>query len=734
MARSDDPTTYSQTWQDAPQAYADAAPQQPVYADPQLSYAPAHPVAADPAYYAQPAEAQPGYAEAAYPAPEHQQYADVTQPAHAAVEAYPPLELPASTYAQQPQTQPYQPQPAPESYATYDQAAPAQNYQPAQSYQQSAPQAYEQPAPQAYEQQMTQPAAYQQADPATQQQQSYAQYAPQPAYAEQPAQGYAPVPEQQPSVVYSDYAAPASQHDAYAGQETYAAPAAAPIRQDHFSAGEPQSGATVGYGDFNTQTEPTFGAAQSQEYAPQQPQQYQAAPQGQDPYGLPQHSTAEGLDFNQFGNAQGQQQPRRPDEAFLDPSLFSQADTGHQIAGAGSALDQFGQQHQNDQFQQEQPGLDPHGGFDQRFHTQQRGYDQRFEQPTQGHYDGGLVGDFDGQAEVGGHDMGSEMAPVIANQQMEPTRSRRGLIVVGALVAAVGIGGALGFAYKYSNDSGRVASGTPPTIKASRTAAKEAPASNSGQDGTFGTRLASNRAADTSRTRLQSREEPLAGQQGGVKLRSSTSGQTNSLGTQVTNLQGDNRANVPGVRRVKTLKVNPDGSFAAPAPSAFGSDNSIPGVTLGALPTVTKATAKRIDVPKTLQTARKTVASLPKVTAQIPQPQAVKPRKRVASLQPTAPASVPSTASNSGGGLGFVVQVSARRSRIDALAAFADLQQRYTTALSTKQPDIQEVNLGGNRGKWYRVRIGPPGSKNSAYNLCNRLKKSGLKDCLIKAY
>ncbi|MGI9407035.1 MAG: SPOR domain-containing protein, partial [Hyphomicrobiaceae bacterium] len=83
--------------------------------------------------------------------------------------------------------------------------------------------------------------------------------------------------------------------------------------------------------------------------------------------------------------------------------------------------------------------------------------------------------------------------------------------------------------------------------------------------------------------------------------------------------------------------------------------------------------------------------------------------------------------------LGYVVQVSARRSRIDALAAFADLQQRYTGALGSRQPDIQEVNLG-DRGKWYRVRIGPPGSKNAAYTLCGKLKKSGLKDCIVKAY
>ncbi len=356
-------------------------------------------------------------------------------------------------------------------------------------------------------------------------------------------------------------------------------------------------------------------------------------------------------------------------------------------------------------------------GYDQRF-EQSPGYDQRFGQPDPGFQDGAIQG--------GGMDI------VAADAALEPTRSRRGLIVIGALVAAIGIGGALGFAYKYSNDSGTRLAGDPPMIKASKTPSKEAPGKAGGkafanQENSIYTRLETNRAAERSTTRLVPREESVTGQNG-AGLRSSTSGQTSVGGTRITSLQSGQRVNVPGVRKVRTRQVNPDGSFVVPGTSIGQggvSGFSIPGITIGSLPASGTNAPATIPVRKTVKASKKITASLPKSVASIPKPKAATPPRRVASLSPAV--------TGSGAGLGFVVQVSARRSRIDALAAFADLQQRHSSALNAKQPDIQEVDLG-TRGKWYRVRIGPPGSKNAAYNLCNKLKKSGLKDCIVKVY
>ena len=82
---------------------------------------------------------------------------------------------------------------------------------------------------------------------------------------------------------------------------------------------------------------------------------------------------------------------------------------------------------------------------------------------------------------------------------------------------------------------------------------------------------------------------------------------------------------------------------------------------------------------------------------------------------------------------GYVSQISARKSRLDALSAFADLQQKYKTVLGSSLPDIQEANLGS-KGVWYRLRIGPPGSKQAATDICTKLKSAGHKGCFVRAY
>jgi hypothetical protein len=90
-------------------------------------------------------------------------------------------------------------------------------------------------------------------------------------------------------------------------------------------------------------------------------------------------------------------------------------------------------------------------------------------------------------------------------------------------------------------------------------------------------------------------------------------------------------------------------------------------------------------------------------------------------------------ATSGGGANGYVVQLKSSKTQADALSAFADLQQRYSDLLSSAQPDIQMVDLGA-KGKWYRLRIGPPGSSAAAKDLCNKLKVSGLKECIVAAY
>ncbi|MGA7458142.1 MAG: SPOR domain-containing protein, partial [Methyloceanibacter sp.] len=79
-----------------------------------------------------------------------------------------------------------------------------------------------------------------------------------------------------------------------------------------------------------------------------------------------------------------------------------------------------------------------------------------------------------------------------------------------------------------------------------------------------------------------------------------------------------------------------------------------------------------------------------------------------------------------------VVQVGSKKNQTDALASFADMQQKYPTLLANYRPMVQKADLG-TKGTWYRLRIGPIADKTAATKLCGQLKSQGLPDCLVMA-
>lgn len=79
---------------------------------------------------------------------------------------------------------------------------------------------------------------------------------------------------------------------------------------------------------------------------------------------------------------------------------------------------------------------------------------------------------------------------------------------------------------------------------------------------------------------------------------------------------------------------------------------------------------------------------------------------------------------------GFHVQVLARQTQQDALQAYSEMQQRYPHLLGKISPNVQMADLG-NKGVWYRVRVGPIGEQSLAVNFCNRLKSEGA-DCIVR--
>ena len=70
---------------------------------------------------------------------------------------------------------------------------------------------------------------------------------------------------------------------------------------------------------------------------------------------------------------------------------------------------------------------------------------------------------------------------------------------------------------------------------------------------------------------------------------------------------------------------------------------------------------------------------------------------------------------------------------MEALKSLADIQQKHPGILQGKAADVREANLG-EKGMWYRVVVGPPGSRETANSVCGRLKSEGYSGCWIMSY
>ncbi|MBI1384457.1 MAG: hypothetical protein GC150_06060 [Rhizobiales bacterium] len=397
----------------------------------------------------------------------------------------------------------------------------------------------------------------------------------------------------------------------------------------------------------------------------------------------------------------------------------------------------------------------------------QYGYDAPDPRST-GRYDA-YEPSFDGHGE---HHHGAEPVAHAQARQMGEERPRRGgmMLVAGALVAAIAVGAALGLAYEFAFEgSEQTASGDVPILGNNNAPVKVAPTDPGGR-----------RFADQGKVIYERLGEPASqtGSGNGERVIARTEtvqprpvGSGTEAAERVLGVlqEGEQAANgaarqvveaprqLDGVRRVPTVQVRPDGTFTAqaPAPQTRVASNEaivMPGITIDTgLPTQPARQVTRPVTAPAPEASPQRTASLQPPAAAVPdqqrpqlqiqraaptavqQPQA--PQQPAATRQPVAqPTTLASADPSAGTGAGgYVVQIAARKSRLDALASFANLQQRYAALLSGRQPDIQEADLGS-RGVWYRLRIGPPVSREAANDLCNQLKSSGLDGCLIKAY
>jgi hypothetical protein len=207
--------------------------------------------------------------------------------------------------------------------------------------------------------------------------------------------------------------------------------------------------------------------------------------------------------------------------------------------------------------------------------------------------------------------------------------------------------------------------------------------------------------------------------------------------------------------------------YEQPAPPDDSADNAPPAKPV-APPVVPKPApvaavpqpAPVTQAPKPAPPAPKVAAAPPKPTpAPVAKPAAAAPPKSVAALiqqansapvateaakpaasvkQPPAPVGGPATAAprqlgaaaspapaaKAAASGGYVLQIGAYKSQADADAAWKVYKAKHAALLSAYSDDVQQADLG-EKGTWYRLRIGGFADKDMATSLCDRLKADG---------
>ncbi len=334
-------------------------------------------------------------------------------------------------------------------------------------------------------------------------------------------------------------------------------------------------------------------------------------------------------------------------------------------------------------------------------------------------------------------DEGQVAPPPGARSKLKTLRSRSVFMVGSALLGAIALGGALAFAYKQSG--GGIGSGEqPPLVTADARPVKEVPDAPGGKEFPHKNKLIYDRLQngdEPEAERIVPRQEDVA-----VPALPTPVATTDMVTPQNTMMiDGAAAAAAPmavaaaddtadgGPRRVKTMKVRPDGSVEEPA-AAAGEDAAQPAMAAAdgdtaALP------AAAMPVPAADPPAAEAAPARPQQVAAI-QPAPVKPKapKPAVAQASATPAAAPApVAANTK----YVVQVGSKKNQTEALASFADMQQKYPTLLASYRPMVQKADLGA-KGVWYRLRIGPIADKTAAAKLCSQLKAQG-QECLVSA-
>ncbi len=115
-----------------------------------------------------------------------------------------------------------------------------------------------------------------------------------------------------------------------------------------------------------------------------------------------------------------------------------------------------------------------------------------------------------------------------------------------------------------------------------------------------------------------------------------------------------------------------------------------------------------------------------------PEPTVTEQPAQTAAETPTpAPEPVPSTTLTPD--QAWLVQLASFRSSANADAGWIKLSGQAAGLLNGLEPDVARVDLGSDKGIYYRLRAGPLPSKASARELCSKLKARGLSCLVVKS-
>jgi cell division septation protein DedD len=310
-------------------------------------------------------------------------------------------------------------------------------------------------------------------------------------------------------------------------------------------------------------------------------------------------------------------------------------------------------------------------------------------------------------------------------------RSRSAFMVGSALLGAIALGGALAFAYKQSG--GGLGSEPPPLVQADSTPVKEAPDQPGGKEFPHNNKLIYDRLQNgdgPESEKLVPRQEDVAvpampasdpaAMPAPVASTDAVPPTTQALPGAPTMAMAaaDESAPDGGPRKVKTMVVRPDGSLETPSVPALPTE----AAPAGAAPVKAAAAPAPAAEPQQLAAVTPPAPAAEAQPAAAPAPAAKPKAQQTAAATPQA-AAAPSK---------YVVQVGSKKNQTEALASFADMQQKYPTLLASYRPIVQKADLGS-KGTWYRLRIGPITDKTAASKLCSQLKSQGLPDCLVMA-